>query len=81
MELLDIRSIGRVRARKLYEAGFRSSADLAGAAPEKVAALLGPKIAERVFKQIGRREAILEIADSETSRKDSSTRQRTINDY
>ena len=47
MDLLDIRSIGRVRARRLYEAGFRSTADLAGANPEKVAALLGPKVAEK----------------------------------
>lgn len=81
MELLDIRSIGRVRARKLYDAGFRSTADLTSAAPEKVAALLGPKISERVFKQIGRREAAPEAIESESPEKDSSMGQRTINDY
>jgi helicase len=81
MELLDIRSIGRVRSRKLYEAGFRSMADLAGAAPEKVAALLGPKIAERIFKQIGKREAFPEVVETEPLEKESHSGQRTINDY
>ena len=80
-ELLDIRSIGRVRARKLYEAGFRSTADLAVAAPEKVAALLGPKISERLFKQIGIREAVPEAVEAESLEKDSYMGQRTINDY
>ncbi|MCQ1536228.1 ATP-dependent DNA helicase [Methanosarcina sp. KYL-1] len=54
MELLDMKGVGRVRARKLYDAGFRSSADFAGAAPERVAAVVGPKIAERIFRQLGR---------------------------
>jgi helicase len=81
MELLDIRSIGRVRARKLYEAGFKSTADLAGAASEKVAALLGPKISERIFKQIGRKEAIPEVVEAKPLEKDSYMGQRTINDY
>lgn len=81
MDLLDIRSIGRVRARKLYEAGFRSTADLAGASPEQVAALVGPKIAERIFKQIGRKEAVPETPDSESLDNGSPEGQRTINDY
>jgi helicase len=81
IELLDIRSIGRVRARKLYEAGFRSTSDLAGAAPEKVTVLLGPKISERVFKQIGKRNTINEAVETEFLEKDSSTGQRTISDY
>ncbi|HWQ44221.1 MAG TPA: ATP-dependent DNA helicase, partial [Methanosarcina barkeri] len=81
VDLLDIRSIGRVRARRLYETGFRSTADLAGADPEKVAALLGPKVAERIFKQIGKRGGVPEIKEPETPGKSSSTGQRTINDY
>ena len=67
--------------RQLYEAGFRSTADLAVAAPEKVAALLGPKISERLFKQIGIREAVLEAVEAESLEKDSYMGQRTINDY
>jgi helicase len=81
MDLLDIRSVGRVRARKLYEAGFKSTADLAGASPEKVAALVGPKIAERIFKQIGRREPVPEVSDIEPLEKSPHEGQRTISDY
>ncbi|AYK15639.1 MAG: ATP-dependent DNA helicase [Methanosarcina flavescens] len=81
MDLLDIRGIGRVRARKLYEADFRSSAELAGADPVKVAALLGPKIADRIFKQIGRREASPGIAEPKLPEKSPSSGQKTINDY
>ena len=81
MDLLDIRGIGRVRARKLYEADFRSSAELAGADPVKVAALLGPKIADRIFKQIGRIEASPGIAEPKLPEKSPSSGQKTINDY
>lgn len=81
VDLLDIRSIGRVRARRLYETGFRSTADLAKADPEKVAALLGPKVAERIFKQIRTRGGVPEIEEPETPEKSSSSGQRTINDY
>ena len=54
MELLDIQNIGRVRARKLYEAGFKSISDLLDATPKKVVGLLGSKIAEKIFTQIER---------------------------
>jgi helicase len=81
MDLLDIRGIGRVRARKLYEAGFRSSAELAATDPDKVAALMGPKIAARIFKQIGSREAVPGILESESPEKSPSSGQKTINDY
>jgi len=70
MELLDIQSIGRVRARKLYETGFKSTADLLDAAPEKVAALLGPKIAGKIFTQIERREAVSEVMKIASLEKD-----------
>jgi helicase len=81
MELLDISGIGRVRARKLYEAGFKSSADLSAAPKERVVALLGPKITERIFKQVGRKELVPEIVEAELLKKDFSAQQRTINDY
>ncbi len=81
MDLLDIRSVGRVRARKLYEAGFKSTADLARASPEQVATLVGPKIAEKVFKQIGRKETVPESSDIESLEKGFPERQRTISDY
>lgn len=52
VELLDLKGVGRVRARKLYNAGLRSKAALMGTAPETVTAILGPKIAERIFRQL-----------------------------
>jgi helicase len=81
IELLDIRSVGRVRARRLYEAGLRTPADLAGADPEKVSALLGPKIADRIFKQIGRIDKVPEAVESESPEKNSPKEQKTISDY
>jgi helicase len=81
MDLLDIRGIGRVRARRLYKAGLRSSAELAVADPEKVAALLGPKIADRIFRQVGRAEIAPGIIESEHPEKNPSSGQKTINDY
>ncbi|MDD3874195.1 MAG: ATP-dependent DNA helicase, partial [Methanosarcina sp.] len=81
MNLLDVRGIGRVRARKLYEAGFRSTIELAGADPEKVAALLGPKIAERIFKQIGSGEEANKVFEPETPERSPSSGQKTINDF
>jgi len=47
----------------------------------KVAALLGPKIADRIFKQIGRREVLPEIAEPTLPEKSPSSGQKTINDY
>lgn len=81
MNLLDIRGIGRVRARKLYEAGFRSISELAGADPEKIAALLGPKIADRIFKQVGSKEEINTIFEPESLERSPSSGQKTISDF
>ena len=81
MDLLYIKGIGRVRARKLYKAGLKSSAELAVVGPEKVSALMGPKIADRIFKQVGRTEIYSGIFESESAEKGSSSEQKTINDY
>ncbi len=86
MELLDMKGIGRVRARKLYKAGFRSLADLSGAAPEAVAAVVGPKIAERIFRQLGRDDAAgtefsAEVQGPETGEEKAEAGQKTFNDF
>jgi helicase len=81
MGLLDIKGIGRVRARKLYKAGLKSSAELVVVGPEKVSALMGPKIADRIFKQVGRTETASGRFESEYSEKGSSSEQKTITDY
>ena len=81
MELLAIQSIGRVRARKLYEAGFKSIPYLLDSAPEKVAALLGPKIAEKIFNQIERRKTVPEVMKIASIEKDFPYVQRKTNDH
>jgi len=56
LALLSLKGIGRVRARKLHTAGITSMEGLRAAAPAQIAALLGPRIAERVISQIKRKE-------------------------
>ncbi len=54
--LLSLKGIGRVRARKLYQAGITSIEKFKSADPREVARLLGPKIAEKVMGQLKREE-------------------------
>ena len=58
LALLSLKGIGRVRARKLHTAGITSMEGLRAAAPAQIAALLGPRIAEKVISQIKRMEEI-----------------------
>ncbi|MFN3384090.1 MAG: DEAD/DEAH box helicase [Archaeoglobaceae archaeon] len=51
LELVSIRNIGRVRARKLYNSGIKTKSDVL-ANPRKVANLIGEKIAEKVLRDI-----------------------------
>lgn len=51
LELVSIRNIGRVRARKLFNAGIRTKEDIIANAP-KVAKIIGAKIAEKVLREI-----------------------------
>ena len=52
LALLELKGIGRVRARKLYQAGYTSLDKLRAADPSRVGELLGPKIAEKVRTQL-----------------------------
>ncbi|RLI73352.1 dynein regulation protein LC7 [Archaeoglobales archaeon] len=52
VDLVELKGIGRVRARRLYNAGIKSREDLVRN-KDKLAALIGKKIAERVLAQIG----------------------------
>ncbi|MDD5617090.1 MAG: ATP-dependent DNA helicase [Candidatus Methanoperedens sp.] len=54
LELIQIRGIGRVRARKLYTAGIRSLEALRETDLNAVARIIGTKTAVKVLKQIGR---------------------------
>ncbi|MCZ7372828.1 MAG: helicase-related protein, partial [Candidatus Methanoperedens sp.] len=53
LDLIQIRGIGRVRARKLYDAGIRDMEDLLVADMKMISKLIGAKIAIKVLKQIG----------------------------
>lgn len=52
LQLLELKGIGRVRARKLYQAGYRSLEDLKAADKSTLSEILGPKIAEGVLSQL-----------------------------
>lgn len=53
LNLIQIRGIGRVRARKLFDSGIRDMEALRISEPAKVAKIIGTKVAIKVLKQIG----------------------------
>ncbi|WP_406656830.1 ATP-dependent DNA helicase [Methanolobus sp. ZRKC2] len=53
MELVGIRGIGRVRARRLYDSGLRTVADIKKADPVVLGNLIGAKTAEKLLREIG----------------------------
>jgi helicase len=56
LALLNLKGIGRVRARKLYLSGITSIEKLKATDPVEVSRLLGPKIAEKVISQLKKEE-------------------------
>jgi helicase len=58
LELLSIPGVGRVRARRLYNAGYRSLASLASAKPEELLAVpgIGASTVASILEFFGRRE-------------------------
>jgi len=55
--LLDLKGVGRVRARKLHRAGYTSIEKLAAADVARIAEIVGPKIAGKVMAQLRRGES------------------------
>lgn len=53
LDLVQLKNIGRVRGRKLFNAGFQSRKDVKNAPFETIATLLGPAVATDVFEQLG----------------------------
>ncbi|MDY6765636.1 MAG: ATP-dependent DNA helicase [Halobacteria archaeon] len=80
LDLVSVKGIGRVRARRLYEAGIESKSDLRSARPQRLANLLGPKTAVNVLNEVG-----LDIDEDEIDKKNLSTtdetRQSSIGDF
>jgi helicase len=52
LALLDLKGVGRVRARKLYLAGYTSLDKLKAASEAEIGRLIGPKIAKKVMVQL-----------------------------
>ncbi len=73
LDLIQIRGIGRVRARKLYNAGIKDLRALRAAQPGMIAKLIGTKVALKVLKQIG-----TDIAAEENEEKEE---QRSLGDF
>jgi helicase len=71
LDLAGVRNVGRKRARRLFEAGVRSRADLRDADKSVVlAALRGrEKTAERILENVGRQDPSMDAveADAETA--------------
>lgn len=53
MPLVAVRGIGRVRARKLFNAGLKSKESLKKAGAKRLGELVGAKTAENILKEIG----------------------------
>ncbi|WP_340818814.1 ATP-dependent DNA helicase [Methanolobus sp. WCC4] len=53
IELVSIRGIGRVRARKLYDNDIKTVDAIKSSGLERVSELIGPKTARKLFKEIG----------------------------
>lgn len=53
LPLIKVRGIGRVRARRLYNAGFRSKESFQPADFAAVSRLVGQKVAEKLYRELG----------------------------
>ena len=78
LDLVSVRGIGRVRARRLYEAGIENRDDLREASVDRVARLIGPKTAEKVLAELGR-ETSADDMDARAS--PEQTEQSSIGDF
>jgi helicase len=56
LTLLDLKGIGRVRARKLYQAGYTNVDKLKSAEPSEIGRIIGPRIAKKVLEQLREEE-------------------------
>ncbi|SFM17028.1 ATP-dependent DNA helicase [Methanolobus profundi] len=70
IELVSIRGIGRVRARKLYDNGIKTTDSIKEAGLERVSELIGPKTALKLFNEIGLH---LDIRSEEPGKVNSQT--------
>ena len=57
LDLLRIRGVGRVRARKLYKAGYKNVRKLRDADVNKIKRIVGAKVAEKIIEESKKIEA------------------------
>lgn len=67
LDLIQIRGIGRVRARKLYNAGYKDMLALRTADTKIIAKIIGTKTALKVLKQIGVSPSLPETEEEQRS--------------
>jgi helicase len=55
LELVNLKGIGRVRARMLFNAGFRTIADLRASKPSQLISIptIGREVAKSFYEQVG----------------------------
>ncbi|MDW7726311.1 MAG: ATP-dependent DNA helicase [Candidatus Methanoperedens sp.] len=78
LELLLVKGIGRVRARKLYNAGYRDIERLKKSEPEDVAKIVGTKTAMKVLKRIG---AKIDSPEHMVNERREQNEQRSLGDF
>ena len=80
LPLVRLEGIGRMRARVLYDAGFRSVDDLKRAPIEKLTSLplIGPRIAKRIKEQVG---GFVRAEEWEALSKGRGTEQQALTKY
>ncbi|WP_342305693.1 ATP-dependent DNA helicase [Methanolobus sp. ZRKC5] len=85
IQLVSIRGIGRVRARKLYDNGLKSIADIRNSNLNTVSGLIGQKTAAKLFSEIGIHltlsSAELGTISSKTMGSLMENEQRTFSDF
>lgn len=81
MELVGIRGIGRVRARKLYDNGIRSIEEIKIKDPVVLGGLLGPKTAKNLLDELGVSSDALSKQNRSAGVETSMNGQSTFSDF
>ena len=58
LPLVKLRDIGRVRARRMYNAGMKDDASILAAGHAQLARIIGTTLAERVIKEVAKRSNV-----------------------
>ncbi|MFW5929570.1 MAG: helix-hairpin-helix domain-containing protein, partial [Halobacteriota archaeon] len=80
LDLVSVRGIGRVRARRLFDVGVETVGDLREADVDVLARTLGPKTAVNVLDEVGREVEQPEV-DVEVDLEADETRQASMGDF